>query len=340
MGMVSKNQIEQARQVDVLDYVLNFERDNIKRVGGAYRMIDHPSIEIKRSKWRWYSRGLYGKTALDYLINVRGYRFADAVSLLTRENEVRIAKIFQPGNNISVITGNHKNLNTGEPEQGHHCSPPDYHKIVIPRRNVNNDRVTAYLQSRGIDRDVVLDCIGRGDLYESAYFHDCVFIGRDENGKSKYAAVRSTTSGYKGDAAGSSKEYCFAVPPGNPDSHMAAVYEAPVDLLSHISMCNHGFIPDFDGWRLSLGGTSVLGLSHFLNRNPQITHCLACTDADEAGDMAAARIKEFHGITVERSPPVHGKDWNDALTATLRAENSRLRAYKKQPQRAAGRALA
>ena len=39
----------------------------------------------------------------------------------------------------------------------------------------------AYLQSRGIDKGLILDCIGRGDLYESAYRHDCIFKGKDAN---------------------------------------------------------------------------------------------------------------------------------------------------------------
>jgi len=93
MGWVSKEQIERARQVDVLDYILRYEYDSVKRVGSAYRRRDHPSIEIKEGKWRWYSRGLYGKTALDYMTDVRGYGLVDADSFYYSMFRTRILPI-------------------------------------------------------------------------------------------------------------------------------------------------------------------------------------------------------------------------------------------------------
>ena len=62
MGWVTQDQIERARQVDVLDYILRHEPDKVKRVGSAYRMKDHPSFEIRSGRWRWYSQGMFGKT--------------------------------------------------------------------------------------------------------------------------------------------------------------------------------------------------------------------------------------------------------------------------------------
>ena len=176
---------------------------------------------------------------------------------------------------------------------------------------------------------MIKDCIKRGDLYESAYFHDCVFKGKDENGKTKYAATRSTSSAFKGDAEGSEKHYSFLLSPSNHDSHTAAIFEAPADALSHQTMCIQGFIPAFDGWRLSLGGTSDLGLAYFLETHPQVTHCLICTDDDEAGNRIAEKIADLPGITTERSLPTHGTDWNDALMAMQKAERTQNRAQKR-----------
>jgi len=312
---VSKEQIERARRVDVLDYILRYEHDNVKRVGGAYRMKDHPSIEIKSGKWRWYSQGLYGKTALDYLTGVRGYGLVDAVCLLIGEQPQGKERLDRPVSNPPkpAVT-----LKAMIPER-----PP----FAIPRHHRDNNRVIAYLQSRGIDRGLILDCINRGDLYESAHFHDCVFKGRDENGKTRYAATRSTSSGFKGDAEGSDKQCSFLLPPADPDSNTVAVFEAPVDTLSHQTMCLRGYIPPFDGWRLSLGGTSVLGLEYFLKNNPQVTRCLVCTDNDEAGNRTAAKIAEMPGITTGRIPPTYGNDWNDTLQAVQKAERTQNRAY-------------
>jgi len=314
VARVSKDQIERARQVDVLDYVLRHERDNVKRVGGAYRMKDHPSIEVNSGKWRWYSQGLYGKTALDYLTDVRGYGLVDAVCLLIGE-QPQIKEF----SDKSVIKA------TNKTKISDNVQPPVRPSFIIPRRNKDNNRVIAYLQSRGIDKGLILGCISRGDLYESAYFHDCVFKGRDENGRTKYAATRSTSSGYKGDAAGSEKQCAFLLPPSNPESYAVAAYEAPIDALSHQTLCLQGYIPDFDGWRISLGGTSISGLTFFLARHPQVTRCLICTDNDEAGNMAAAKIAELPGITTERLLPVPGVDWNDALQAIHKAERTQNR---------------
>ena len=91
-------------------------------------------------------------------------------------------------------------------------------------------------------------------------------------------------------------------------------------------MCIQGYVPPFDGWRISLGGTSTLGLYQFLENHPKVTHCLICTDNDEAGEKLAAKIVESSGITSERILPPHGNDWNDALLALQQAERRQNRA--------------
>ena len=157
LGWVSKEQVERARQVDVLDYVLRYEPDNVKRVGAAYRMKDHPSIEIKSGKWRWYSQGLYGRSALDYLTDVRGYAFVDAVCLLIGELPQSRVYAAEPKAKASKQAGAVVADAT-----------PERLSFIVPRHNKDNNRVIAYLQSRGIDRGLILECIRRGDLYESA----------------------------------------------------------------------------------------------------------------------------------------------------------------------------
>lgn len=318
MGWVSKSQIERARQISVLDYILRYEHDNIKRVGSEYRLRDHRSLSVGEKGWYWHSNDSGGKSALDFLTGVRGYRLVDAVCLLLNEQSQGKDKPDQ-----------------SDAKPYKHLLPlkiePTIERLpfAIPRHHKDNNRVIAYLLSRGIDRDLILDCILRGDLYESAYRHDCVFKGKDENGKTRYAAVRSISSGFKGDAEGSDKKCSFLLPPLNADSNAIAIFESAVDSLSHQTMCKRGHIPQFDGWRLSLGGTSVLGLAYFLETHRQVTHCLICTDSDEAGDKAAMRIAELPDITSERLPPPIGTDWNEAVFAMRKAEYSQCIAAKK-----------
>jgi hypothetical protein len=162
-------------------------------------------------------------------------------------------------------------------------------------------------------------------------YHNAVFTGKDENGKTRFAAMRGTASNFKCDADGSDKRYGFLIPPKNPNSNEAAVFEAPVDCLSHQTLCKQGIIPPFDGWRLSLGGTSILALEHFLETHTEITYCLICTDNDEAGEKAAAKIAAIPGIRTKRLPPITDNDWNDALMSLQKAERLQNRARDDNP---------
>jgi hypothetical protein len=81
MAYVTKDQIERARQVDILDYILSSEPGNVRRVGGSYRLKDHESLSVTSGKWFWHSHGFGGRTALDFLTDVRGYGLVEAVCL-------------------------------------------------------------------------------------------------------------------------------------------------------------------------------------------------------------------------------------------------------------------
>jgi len=313
---VSKDQLERARQIPVLDYVLRYEPDNAKRVGHEYRLRDHDSLSVGTKGWYWHSQGIGGKSALDYLTAVRGYGLVDAVCLLLNEHPHGMES------SDYLVNRPAKAIPPPSAKQA-----PEHLPFAIPLRNRNNSRVIAYLQSRGIDKGLILNCIERGDLYESAYRHDCVFKGKDANGKVKYAAIRSTTSSFKGDVEGSDKKCAFLLPSVEPGSTFVMACESPIDALSHQTLALQGYVQPFNGWRLSLGGTSTLGLEYFLEHKPQIKHCLICTDDDDAGNKAAERIAELPGITTERLLPPIGVDWNDSLLAIQKAERMQYRAH-------------
>ena len=289
MGWVTEEQIERANTVDVLDYIQRTESQNIKRVGREYRLKDHPSLAVSPGQWYWHSHKMGGKTAVGYLTDVRGYSYPDAVCAVLNERAMERSTDPKPK------------------------PMPERKPFALPLRNRDNKRIIAYLRSRGIDRDLIIDCIDRGVLYESKGFHNCVFIGRDERGKARFAALRGTTGDFKCDVEGSNKKYGFIIPPNDPDSREVAAFEAPVDAISHQTLCKQGFIQPFDGWRLSLGGISLLALEEFIKQHPQVAHCLICTDDDEAGNLAAEAIKKLSGITAELDPPPIGIDWNETL---------------------------
>lgn len=72
MSYVSPEDIALAKEMDLLTYLQNYEPQNLKRVArSTYCTREHDSLKISNGKWHWFSRGVGGKTALDYLIKVK-----------------------------------------------------------------------------------------------------------------------------------------------------------------------------------------------------------------------------------------------------------------------------
>lgn len=76
----------------------------------------------------------------------------------------------------------------------------------------------SYLQRRGISPDVISRCFRDGLFYEARHHGEpvCVFVGKDEAGKAKFACMRSIAGSLRKDVYGSDKEYSFCYPPRKP----------------------------------------------------------------------------------------------------------------------------
>ena len=81
----SDEQIKQTRTIDLLTYLQTYEPTELIHVrGDTYCTREHDSLKISNGKWMWWSRGFGGRSALDYLIKVKGMSFTDAMKLLTK----------------------------------------------------------------------------------------------------------------------------------------------------------------------------------------------------------------------------------------------------------------
>jgi hypothetical protein len=269
-------------------------------------------LKISNGKFHWFSRNVGGYSALDFLVKVRGMGFIDAVRHLTEDKKAY--KVDPP-------TTPPKRVGASK-------------QFVLPPKNVNNDRVYAYLRGRGIDSEIIKRCIDGGSLYENAY-GNCVFIGYDGN-KPRFACERGTKDDYKKDISASDKRFSFVMPPKNPDSRNLACFEAPVDCLSHTGI--HKLDGDkWDGYRLSLGGIGTIALVSFLERNPQIETVRLCLDNDTAGRNATGRIirellgnMRFSHLKITVTPPPLGKDYNDTLQAIIQLHKQKTRSDRLQ----------
>jgi hypothetical protein len=311
---VSKEQIERAKAVPLLDYLLAHESGNWGRVGSAYyrRDPDHNSLEVSNNLWHWHSHGI-GGNIIDYLIKINGYSFVDAVRRLA-------------GDDYSV---SHSYAAAKSRPIAPRARPPtaadttERKPFALPPRNRDNERVIAYLESRGIDKPLISDAIKSGCLYETAPYHNVCFVGRDESGKARFAALRGAAGNFKRDADGSDKRFGFCLPPSERDCKAVVVFESPIDALSHKCL-----FPGVDAYRLSLGGTALSALMNFLERHKEIDSIAVCTDNDDAGNACAAKITELDGYQITRLTSPTGKDWNETLQ-TIRNEVMTLKDVRK-----------
>ena len=184
-----------------------------------------------------------------------------------------------------------------------------------PVPNANMHRVFAYLlKTRGLDADVVSYFARKKMLYEDAAHHNVVFIGTDEGGCPRHAHLRSTNSfgkSFRLNVESSDPRYSFHHTGTDGSLY---VFEAPIDMLSYISMNPHQ-------WQehsyVACCGLSIQPVLGRLRQNPKLDMVYLCLDNDDAGNDACDRMTdtlEDMGLDVERLCPVR-KDWNDDLCA-------------------------
>lgn len=109
--------------------------------------------------------------------------------------------------------------------------------FALPPAHTDMRRVYAYLmKQRHISREVVTHFARAGLLYEDTQYHNCVFVGMDEQGVPRHAHKRSTNSqgkSFKANVEGSRPQYSF--------HHVGRdsvlyVLEAPIDMLSFLTL--------------------------------------------------------------------------------------------------------
>lgn len=86
MPYISKEDLEQARRIDLLTYLKTCEPNELVSMGHEkYKLKSHDSLKLSNGKWFWWSQNIGGSTALDYLIRVKGIALPQAVLLLSKE---------------------------------------------------------------------------------------------------------------------------------------------------------------------------------------------------------------------------------------------------------------
>lgn len=320
MAYIPPDLVEKARQMDLLTYLKNYEPQELVHFGGdTYCTREHDSLKISNGKWCWFSRGIGGKSALDYLVKVKGFSFTEAAERILGQ-----AAVLPP-------------VSTFKAKQ------PTEKVLLLPEANRSATFAASYLHGRGIDMELIDYCMQTGRIFESTPHRNVVFIGMDKQGKARYANLRGIGTDFKGDANGSDKHYSFGIP-ARTENTTVHLFESAIDLLSFATMLkDYGY-----DWRrenlLSLAGIYKprkqseesklpVALTQYLEDYPHIRKVVLRLDNDTPGLLAAQAIKAALPKSYEvdiRLPP-QGKDYNDCLcirhnlpiTKTIRKELAR-----------------
>lgn len=281
----TKEQREQARRTDLANFLIS-HGEKVKKSGSEYEWLDgSQKVTIRGHLW-YHQYEQKGGDAVDFVRRFYNKDYAEAVEMLLNNCDGQIV-----------------NLQTTEREQK---------PFILPPRNDRMSRVFSYLLlTRGIDKDVLFEFVKNKMIYESAYYHNAVFVGYDSSGKPRHAHKRGTVTSnpYKGNVAGSQPEYSFHF---NGTSDKMFLFEAPIDMLSYISMHKENWQEHSYAASCSV---SDRVLFQCLKDNPNIKNVFLCFDNDEAGQTANKRIADklnSMNIKSEILIPIH-KDWNEDI---------------------------
>ena len=305
MPFIPLETIRKARKLDLFTYLQNYDSDNLVKFGGdTYCTKEHDSLKISNGKWNWFSRGIGGRSALDYLIKVEGMEFTEAVE------------------HIINCMGDRTIIHDSK------SSNPKEKILVLPKANQNNYKAINYLESRGIDKDIINYCIETGRIYESYPNHNVVMLGFDKYGTARYANLRGIGSDFKGEASGSDKRFSFSIIAEKSDT--VHVFESAIDLLSYATMLKINGQKWDEHHLLSLAGvyrpgkelkdsSFPLALKQFLSEHLEVKKIHLRLDNDYAGKTATETLKHFlyERYEVKDYPPKRGKDYNDWLCLKL-----------------------
>ena len=285
MSNYTQEQKDRARTTDLVD-LLQRQGEHLKRSGAEYQWRDGSNkVTIRGNLW-YHQYDQVGGDAIDFVRRFYNKDYPEAMEYL--------------------LNGYGGTLTAALPVK------KEVKEFEMPQRNENMRRVYAYLlHQRGLNRDVVYAFAHKNMIYESLPHHNAVFVGYDTDGVPRHAHKRGTgsQSTYKGNAEGCIPEYSFH---WNGTSDKIFLFEAPIDMLSYISLNPYQWQKNTYAASCSVADRVLF---QCLKDNPHIKEVYLCLDNDEAGQTASKRISDklfIQGYKTEILTPIH-KDWNEDL---------------------------
>ena len=197
---VTKEQIRQARRVNLADYLLREYPADVKIVGTSLCLRKNPSLYVKKSisGYHDFATGEHGNS-IDFLTRHLNCSFTDAVNMLCRFDG-------SPQGNPAM---------TRTPFRLPEKAKPPF------------ERVVTYLTGRGIPPETVMFLIRENLLYQDIPHGNAVFVSPDED----YCEIRGTGSQpFHGCRKKKSDRFWYLLTDPKPET--AFVCEAAIDAVS------------------------------------------------------------------------------------------------------------
>lgn len=300
MTYIKPELVTEAKKMDLLTYLKNYEPTMLVRLsGGEYCTKEHDSLKISNGKWCWWSHGIGGRSALDYLIKVQGVPFLEAVEIILGEAAVRPPAF--------VSSPKHKKSE----------------RIIMPEM-IRPWKVFQYLtEERYIDWGIVTDMIEQKMIMETRK-QEVAFVGYDEKGDIRCINLRAMyDSDFKQTVYGSDRQYAFRLV-SKKENTTLHLFEGAIDLMSYLTILKEREVEYTNGNYLSLGGiyqpkkkieesTVPVALKRYLSER-KTKRIMLHFDNDYAGKRAMNTLKIIlPDYEVKSFPPPWGKDYNDYL---------------------------
>ncbi len=292
-----------ANSVELADF-LRMRGERLERAGREYKLIysdgsgRHDSITMSGSMW-FDHKNQVGGGAIKFMQYYYNMDFPTAVQEL-------LGQMITP-------------LSHAPPKEK--LQPEKSKKFILPTANENMHRVFAYLiKQRFIAPDIITHFAKNHTLYEDKEHHNAVFVGLDENGISRQAHKRSTSTfgkSFRQTVEGSDTKYSFA---HFGKSNKLFIFEAPIDLLSYLTL-------NPENWQkhsyIAMNGVYENAVLTGLKCHSNLSEIVICTDNDVGGIDAADRLRDIlsnNGYAdIKRILPTN-KDWNEDLKQLNGAE--------------------
>lgn len=289
-----KTDLEEIKKISITEYARQMGFTPVK-IGSYYTLKEHDSVRIDPRKNIFFrnSTGDRG-TVIDFVMAFKGVSCGKAIKLLC--DEIELPKVYKEQNSV----------------------PQKKKELILPAKARNMKNVFAYLvKTRCINQKIVQEMVDRDMLYQDER-NNCVFVSRNENGKSVFATVRGTNTDKKwvGDVSGCDYSHSFFI---DNCSRNLIVTESVIDAMSMMDIKeqkgeNH---QEYNYLSVSGLGKSREALGYHLGKTLYDIVFLAFDNDDKGREIAKEMKKHIESINQDISVsmliPEADKDWNEKL---------------------------